>query len=533
MEGNSGDDQLYIPQVVDDRKPKIGMEFASLEEAFSFYNQYAQESGFSARISNSKKNKTNEVVWKKNVCFKEGHTDETRSNKQVKCDQPKKERARGEFRTGCKSKISVVKNQTGNNWVVSTFMESHNHPLSTPSKFIEAMSKDKPNIIITDQDPAMTKAIAQVFPQTVHRYCLWHILNKFTDKLDPINFRDHYRSIKNVIANSIAPDEFENSWKEVIKYANLEKNDWLSLMYELRHKWVPAYFNHIFSAGMSSSLRSESSHAFFKRALRHQRHNELVANHIDMNEHPKTKTIWPMETQMVKVYTKKKWMEFQNEMNESHGYHLQKTSIGVELVVYDTYVSFFRINQVSQFPEKYILKRWTRDAKVGAICYMPEQNVIEDPERCLISRHSKLSYRASVLIDNASLTNEGTRFLDEQFDYIDSKIREINSSRTFNSGIQMKKTRDETLGIIDPSEVRTKGCGKRLKSSKEKSTSKTRLCHGCGRRGVSHDKRNCPNLCDGSIVDNHHNNDDNTDEEDFESIAGSNNMKTTGVCFND
>ncbi|XP_073121059.1 protein FAR1-RELATED SEQUENCE 5-like [Henckelia pumila] len=134
MEGNSGDDQLYIPQVVDDRKPKIGMKFASLEEAFSFYNQYARESGFSARISNSKKNKANEVVWKKFVCFKEGHIDKTRSNKQVKCDQPKKERARGEVRTGCKSKISVVKNQTGTNWVFSTVMESHNHPLSTPSK---------------------------------------------------------------------------------------------------------------------------------------------------------------------------------------------------------------------------------------------------------------------------------------------------------------------------------------------------------------------------------------------------------------
>ncbi|XP_073049396.1 protein FAR1-RELATED SEQUENCE 5-like [Primulina eburnea] len=36
-------------------KPKIGMKFESLDEAFSFYNQYARESGFSARISNSKK----------------------------------------------------------------------------------------------------------------------------------------------------------------------------------------------------------------------------------------------------------------------------------------------------------------------------------------------------------------------------------------------------------------------------------------------------------------------------------------------
>ncbi|XP_042441230.1 protein FAR-RED IMPAIRED RESPONSE 1-like [Zingiber officinale] len=198
---------------------------------------------------------------------------------------------------------------------------------SSIKEFIEAMPKGAANVIITDQDPAMTKVIAQVFPQTVHRYYLWHILNKFSSKLHPLTFRDYYQSIKNVIGNSTTPDEFENSWEEVIKCANLEKNELLSSMYELRHKWVPAYFSHIFCAGMSSSQRSEGSHAFFKRyvsnknslmdfiirfnrELKHQRHSELVAGHIDMNEHPRIKTNWPMETQMVKLYTKKKLLEF-------------------------------------------------------------------------------------------------------------------------------------------------------------------------------------------------------------------------------
>ncbi|XP_073034950.1 protein FAR1-RELATED SEQUENCE 5-like [Primulina eburnea] len=672
MEVNIGDDQQFIPQVANDRKPKIGMEFVSLEDAFSFYNQYAREAGFSARISNNKKNKiTNEVVWKKFVCFKEGRTDENWSNKQEKGDQPKNERARGEVRTGCKSKISIVKKQTGPNWIVSTFMESHNHPLSTPSKvhllrshrnvsaskkaltqqfseanvptcqqlrlleieyggpehvgcterdirnfekklrdeqkgidaetlieffasekdnnssfffdyetysdkrfsmcfwadpvsrransvfgdvvlfdttyntnkygmifapfvgvnhhhqtivfgcgfltdektqsfvwlfnkFIEAMPKGAPNVIITDQDPAMAKAIAQVFPKTVHRYCLWHILNKFPDKLNPMTFRDHYRSIKNVIQNSTTPDEFEKSWEDVIKCANLEQNDWLSLMYELRQKWVPIYFNHIFCAGMSSSQRSESSHAFFKRyvsnknslmdfitrfnrALRHQRHNELVADHIDMNEHPKIKTNWPMEAQMVKVYTKKKYVEFQSEMCESHGYYVQQVSVGAELVVYNVmnfqtcsssksrtlthnkrldYIScscmkfefesipcrhmlaFFRINQVFELPDKYILKRWTQDAKVGAIYAMGEQNVNDDPKMCLMSRHSRLSYKASVVIDDASLTDEGTNFLDEQLDYILKKLKRLTLVE--HSAMEVKRRKSWMGSLVLP-----------------------------------------------------------------------------------
>ncbi|XP_042404838.1 uncharacterized protein LOC121995063 [Zingiber officinale] len=134
MGENHGEDQLYIPQVADDLKPKYGMEFSLIDEAFLFYNQYARKSGFSARINSSKKNKiTNEVVWKTFVCFKEGHTDDQR-NKQAKGDQRTRERTRGEVRTGCKSKISLVKKQTGSAWVVTNFTEGHNHPLSTPSK---------------------------------------------------------------------------------------------------------------------------------------------------------------------------------------------------------------------------------------------------------------------------------------------------------------------------------------------------------------------------------------------------------------
>lgn len=66
-------DNIYIPQVSIGRVPKIGQEFESHEEAYKFYNQYACEAGFSARIANSKKKKeSNETYWKLFVCWKEG-----------------------------------------------------------------------------------------------------------------------------------------------------------------------------------------------------------------------------------------------------------------------------------------------------------------------------------------------------------------------------------------------------------------------------------------------------------------------------
>lgn len=42
----------------------------------------------------------------------------------------------------------------------------------------------------------------------------------------------------------------------------------------------------------------------FNRALGHQMHEVLVASHVDVNEEPKLKSSWPIESQMVKAYTK-------------------------------------------------------------------------------------------------------------------------------------------------------------------------------------------------------------------------------------
>lgn len=42
---------------------------------------------------------------------------------------------------------------------------------------------DHPKILVTDQDPAIKQAIPAVFPNTRHRLCMWHIMQKFTKKV--------------------------------------------------------------------------------------------------------------------------------------------------------------------------------------------------------------------------------------------------------------------------------------------------------------------------------------------------------------
>ena len=188
------------------------------------------------------------------------------------------------------------------------------------NQWLDSMPGPLPRMIITDQDPVMSKAIAKVMPNTIHRYCIWHILNKFSEKINAINYKVHWQEFKNCICDSEAVEEFETNWANLIEKSNLSSNEWLQVQYANRAMWVPAFVNDTFSAGMSSSQRVESSHTFFKkyvkknnslndfvtrftRALKRLRHREMQLNHNDINEIPVCKTPTLMEKEMNEFYT--------------------------------------------------------------------------------------------------------------------------------------------------------------------------------------------------------------------------------------
>ncbi|XP_004309400.1 PREDICTED: protein FAR1-RELATED SEQUENCE 5-like, partial [Fragaria vesca subsp. vesca] len=201
-------------------------------------------------------------------------------------------------------------------------------------------SENAPKMIITDQDPAMSKAISEALPHTFHRYCSWHILNKFSEKLDAIKYLDHYQDFHSCIWNSSSGDEFDSRWNELIEKSGLSDNKWLKSIYEIRSSWIPAHVNHCFSVGMSSSQRAESQHSFFKdyvsqwntlvefmvqfrRGLLHQRNHKLREDHINIEEKVKTAMSLDIEDDMAKVYTRKCFYEVQEQLKESFKYKLE------------------------------------------------------------------------------------------------------------------------------------------------------------------------------------------------------------------
>lgn len=130
--------------------------------------------------------------------------------------------------------------------------------------WLRCMSSRAPLGIVTDQCKSMQNAINVVFPNTRHRWCLWHIMRKIAEKLKGYA---EYKGIKNamkyVVYDSLLVDEFVVGWTKFIDKYGLGDNVWLSTIFKQREKWVPCYLKRDFWAGMSTTQRSESMNAFF------------------------------------------------------------------------------------------------------------------------------------------------------------------------------------------------------------------------------------------------------------------------------
>ncbi|XP_073152029.1 protein FAR1-RELATED SEQUENCE 5-like [Henckelia pumila] len=88
--------------------------------------------------------------------------------------------------------------------------------------FKKSMGGKCPVSFFTYQDQAISNAIEKVFPETRHRLCLWHLHQ------NAVNYK-------------------------------LENHPWFNRLYGLKEKWCTALSKDLFSAGILSSQRSESS----------------------------------------------------------------------------------------------------------------------------------------------------------------------------------------------------------------------------------------------------------------------------------
>ena len=140
--------------------------------------------------------------------------------------------------------------------------------------FLEAMRGKEPKSIITDQDGAMRTAIAEIFPTANHRNCVFHIkykaemksgrcLDKKQDTTE--NCLTLREELNDIIDNSLTKEEFETQWHQLINKYGVHHVKYIQIMHNTRERWAPVWFKQEFYPFISTTSRSESTNARFKR----------------------------------------------------------------------------------------------------------------------------------------------------------------------------------------------------------------------------------------------------------------------------
>ncbi|KAG9453626.1 hypothetical protein H6P81_006530 [Aristolochia fimbriata] len=195
--------------------------------------------------------------------------------------------------------------------------------------FLEAMSGKKPQAILTDQCVAMAKAISIVLPKTHHRLCTWHIFQNATKHLSNVFQRcNQFKCDFNKCVYEVVPED-----EFLIGWENML--DDYGLIGMRSTQWSES-FNSVLRKYLHSRLDPMRFFEQFERLLEDHRHEELQADFKSTNSRPSLIVPCPIL--------------------------------------------------------KYLLKRWSKDAKLGFI--MDKQGIVieEDPRAATTQRYMELCH---------------------------------------------------------------------------------------------------------------------------------------------
>ncbi|XP_077223050.1 protein FAR1-RELATED SEQUENCE 5-like [Tasmannia lanceolata] len=108
------------------KKPFVGQVFDTFDGAYVYYNTYALSKGFGVRKSSTNKStKTNQVIFRKYVCDKEGKKDPNDKRQAGREVIPRRT-----ARLDCQAKMAI--NLKDKKWIVSVIEDEHSHELTSP-----------------------------------------------------------------------------------------------------------------------------------------------------------------------------------------------------------------------------------------------------------------------------------------------------------------------------------------------------------------------------------------------------------------
>ncbi|ESR49288.1 hypothetical protein CICLE_v10033482mg [Citrus x clementina] len=147
-------------------------------------------------------------------------------------------------------------------------------------------------------------------------------------------------------------------------------------------------------------------------SLARQCHEELILTHKDINEMPLLELPLNMEKQMAGIYIRDIFYKFQSELWDSLS-HLIEVNFNNKGIPCKHIIALLKKLQVTLLPDAYILKIWTKIAKLEKVVDDDGEEIKDCKDKSLLLRRTKLFHFASEVIDQVVSSEESSQmFID-------------------------------------------------------------------------------------------------------------------------
>ncbi|KAJ3699710.1 hypothetical protein LUZ61_003415 [Rhynchospora tenuis] len=337
------------------------------------------------------------------------------------------------------------------------------------TKFLEAHNGKRPVTMFTDQESAIVSAIKHVMPDTKHALCVWHIQQNCQKRF--MYYKKKGIDISGDFSKCMHKYEDEDVFVKAMqvlagKVEGDEDKKWVKTMFGCKEKWAYCFMKHAYTLGIRSTQASESINSNLKRYLNvkldvnrfleqfervvdGKREKEVKSEFEMRKKIPRVGLHIPILCEAGKIYTPKIFELFQKEYELSGSAYIEnidgntffvgmcninseECSNKTRQVVWnrgDQSIAccckkFERMGilcchalkvldreDIKIIPPKYILKRWTQDAKDEYIVNREGKVIIEDTMLEVRNRRAQLMRELAPTYDKAAFDEEQTQFL--------------------------------------------------------------------------------------------------------------------------
>ncbi|CAL9071935.1 unnamed protein product [Musa textilis] len=346
--------------------------------------------------------------------------------------------------------------------------------------FMVAMSGLQPQTILTDNCPALSRAISMTLPETCHRFCLWHIIQTSTVHISHVysNDTNFQKDFKDCMHEEGSEEEFCSKWVRLIHKYDLAGNSWLEDVYAARERWAMVYNKNSFSAFMTTMQWSESMKNHFKKhfnrklplsklleqyhkSLNRFREKELYEDYKSRQTKPVLLVDMPMLNEAAESYTRLMYNEFEDEFKSQLSCLCEP--IGIDGTVYTFKVALpgkhsFGIvelkpsnltvscscrkfesmgilcmhalkvlnnNNILHLPSQYILKRWSKYANVEIVSGKHHLIAKSDGQDLLTQQYSRVCHKAITIAVKSAFSEDALQIFDQELDKLIAEVEHV------------------------------------------------------------------------------------------------------------